>query len=941
MNLTTRTIILLSCIFCWPALAQVHYDVHDTLRLATGATRLVVTDNVTGAKSVVPFVLPVGATRVVVRGTYHYDIDLPGEQTVDCADTAGTCQISMRRTWGKLKLKAWYVNDADTQIGSTFDLYLPSVGVKQTGTILMPITVLGHGYNEQIAEVTVPAGADVSGTISLWMRLFNVKRDGMGSVQVNNSSWYPITEGTTTGTVTFLDQCKEWGKWNGGCTTLRVAMPLPAGTVKVGANIVRFRQNASDSVTAGYRVLAFNFSRPAITLASVTDSGNTATADTGGAAHGLAVGQEFMLYGVRGDGAKGPLGLNGLKTVASVPSSSTFTYASSGVRDGAYDGTGRVFGTVTNIRVSRPITARRFLVPASAFEEEDPNDSPRFTTPSTDPADIEAGRQIFAEGTGVAMFAPGAQVQLTNSKCGSCHISNGYDLKYFSFPDDAILMQGPFHGFNETQANQLLSYIRSNSASYEGRVWNPPYQPAPGLDAQPLNKWAAGAGLDWVLDDDLDMLPYIFPNDMNSADLTATGTPDNINAREVPVNTPYPIWFRWLPAIYPGEQWPEFQTSEGRTRFDTLKAALTANSSSSLAAQQNNINVWGVRVSDFLYAKIPPTNDASWNTDTVVKGTLYHSVARWRLTKLFELLHTKQLEGFGTQVLGTQADARSWTGDNGWPFWNSPNMVRIPPTAPNNSAQGTLLNGMAPITHNIESHVWYPVQLSLNYGQKRQTANNPIDWSYVHGFIASIGQYSGLGSVGTEMLWANKGMRSVTPVAGLGATRVQGATTLPALPARFDISVPFYLADLDHRGIVTGYNVPTNANYTDETQNLFKFMLSRYVPAWTAWTASWTAQQWQDYGNTWALTWTPTNNNNPMGKYFWDSVPLLRWQGVTSAAIDAYVEWLKDFMPAVGDAEWDAHKAHQCCRNSSGYQACQYNIGFTGTLSGCLAGTTR
>ena len=70
-------------------------------------------------------------------------------------------------------------------------------------------------------------------------------------------------------------------------------------------------------------------------------------------------------------------------------------------------------------------------------------------------------------------------------------------LRDWGFADDAI-----------------PAYIRSQELPVvEGaRPWNPPYQPGPGIDDRPAYEWAAGAGIEAVLDSDADMEPYLFPN---------------------------------------------------------------------------------------------------------------------------------------------------------------------------------------------------------------------------------------------------------------------------------------------------------------------------------------------------------------------------------------------------------------------------------------------
>src|SRR5207244_12627418 len=82
-----------------------------------------------------------------------------------------------------------------------------------------------------------------------------------------------------------------------------------------------------------------------------------------------------------------------------------------------------------------------------------------------------------------------------------------------SFPtrrsSDLIVARARFHGLSTLEGEQIASYIRSLPSPNPGRPWNPPYQPGPRIDEQPVSSWAAGAGLAWVLDRDTDALPLL------------------------------------------------------------------------------------------------------------------------------------------------------------------------------------------------------------------------------------------------------------------------------------------------------------------------------------------------------------------------------------------------------------------------------------------------
>ena len=83
-------------------------------------------------------------------------------------------------------------------------------------------------------------------------------------------------------------------------------------------------------------------------------------------------------------------------------------------------------------------------------------------------------------------------------------------------------------------------------------MWDPPYQPGPKLDSKPASEWSAGAGLDAVLDSDIEMLPYIFPEGTSDTALNKVfDLKETLNIREIPVAIQFPDWNDWLPEIHP------------------------------------------------------------------------------------------------------------------------------------------------------------------------------------------------------------------------------------------------------------------------------------------------------------------------------------------------------------------------------------------------------
>ena len=129
------------------------------------------------------------------------------------------------------------------------------------------------------------------------------------------------------------------------------------------------------------------------------------------------------------------------------------------------------FLTSDSIKVLKP----------DAFKEEDPN---TWTPPFRDSASLLAGQQLWQSAT---LTASGLQdAPRIRAHCSDCHAYDGRDLKYFGYSNASIVARSRFHGLSTLQGQQIASYIRSLPVPSPGRPWNPPYQPSPGLDAQPV-----------------------------------------------------------------------------------------------------------------------------------------------------------------------------------------------------------------------------------------------------------------------------------------------------------------------------------------------------------------------------------------------------------------------------------------------------------------------
>ncbi|HVH73115.1 MAG TPA: hypothetical protein VNB49_18670, partial [Candidatus Dormibacteraeota bacterium] len=212
----------------------------------------------------------------------------------------------------------------------------------------------------------------------------------------------------------------------------------------------------------------------------------------------------------------------------------------------------------------------RKILPPEVFAEDTPD---TWTPPLSTAAAIQAGRELWQTASLVSSSLRNSpRIQ---AHCADCHAQDGRDLKYFNFSNGSIIARSGFHGLSTLEGEQIASYIRSLPFPNPGRPWNPPYQPGPRLDDQPISSWAAGAGLAWVLDQDTEALPYLLTTDSgrskiltnppgnppNLRELAGLITPKlfrpdgNLNPREIPIALQLPDWSHWLPRVHPKDAW--------------------------------------------------------------------------------------------------------------------------------------------------------------------------------------------------------------------------------------------------------------------------------------------------------------------------------------------------------------------------------------------------
>ena len=371
------------------------------------------------------------------------------------------------------------------------------------------------------------------------------------------------------------------------------------------------------------------------------------------------------------------------------------------------------------------------VLPASAFRSDDPS---TWRAPRNTSADIQAGRQLW-ERENHLVESPGSQ-RIIRASCSNCHAQGGEDLKYFNYSNWSIVSRSEFHGLSRRKAEQIASFIRSLDHPNPGTPWDPPYQPGPGLDSRPAEEWAAGAGLDHVLDRDEDMLPHLFPNGINAE---AVATPATMNVREMPVAIQFPDWAEWLPRVHPKDAWGNVFLNHSvyrdYARFEDILAGGVRQAVRS-GAVVDQMEDWANEFRQFKKDTGKENYFGGWDSEGVVADYML-GLFQWQAVKTWEIMTTNRgLEEAAPQIYPGVGEPRSWFGRARAVFDTAPHINGPDQREP--FPQGNEAN------NRYYSTAWYQVQMTLNAGNRNGLNIRPQDWKYHLEHIRGNGKYTGV-----------------------------------------------------------------------------------------------------------------------------------------------------------------------------------------------------
>lgn len=515
------------------------------------------------------------------------------------------------------------------------------------------------------------------------------------------------------------------------------------------------------------------------------------------------------------------------------------------------------------------------LLPPSQFVQDDPN---TWQPPSSAASDIAAGQSLWRT---ASLTAPGLSGPVAiQAHCGDCHSEDGRDLKYFNYSNHAIEARAVFHGLTVAQGAQIASYIRSLNVPNPGRPWNPPYQPGPGMDSQPVANWSAGAGLGAVLDSDADMQQYLAPGG-STAGWAASAY---LNPRELPIPLQLPDWNAWLPKVHPIDAYGAAFTSSGiLTDYMSLRSQLQPNNATAYYNAHFLFGNWQAAEQSFL---APIELAGNW---TASIGTDVYSLAQWMIVKQWELNQENGLEAMPQVLFGTKANPRAWFGN--FAFMTSPNMLHIP--------AGPAIGNGTDATFEYFSYIWYHTQLILNDGQGKQLDNNPLDYGYTEAAVKGLSIASGdTPAAMIELMWLVKALQE-------NALKGQGPQAGDLYGFDPTVGAPMILVN---PGWEADWSATSPATRTQLT--------TAYVQAWFAEMSSFTPAEYyagtDGSGRPWASTTenpATDNNSNTFGGQIWFTLPRLRFEGVDPNLTYQISAWAATVFPG---GNWSVNNAGTC-----------------------------
>lgn len=372
---------------------------------------------------------------------------------------------------------------------------------------------------------------------------------------------------------------------------------------------------------------------------------------------------------------------------------------------------------------------------------------------------------------------------LIQATCADCHASTGWDLKYFNYSDNSIIARSNFHGLSRVEGEKIAQYIRDLSAerSINGRPWQPPFQPGPNADSDSY-EWAAGQGLENVLESDQEMISELFGVDDPSEDKireVINGFSGNTNTRTQKLSVQFPDWNMWLPKIHPKDlvgtlaigngSYSPFTNKQAftQTHWESISDAYDVFRTNARKSLNNEISfpyyndnelfrelgAFAAAFTNLLRETGPLNNTHPGSPNWADSGnqfgkwegereTLKQSLAAWYSLKLFEVIHEFELHNIDLEgIPSSDQETFQWPSREWSVFQNAAHII----SEDRGSSYFALdENDDKAITRSIYlSSIWYQMQMTLTPGHRKGSSVTPNDFAYNHMHIHRLGERTG------------------------------------------------------------------------------------------------------------------------------------------------------------------------------------------------------
>ncbi len=377
------------------------------------------------------------------------------------------------------------------------------------------------------------------------------------------------------------------------------------------------------------------------------------------------------------------------------------------------------------------------VLSADRFTQDDPAD---WTPPLNTAQDIAKGKTLWES---ASLRESTLDAKTLRASCSNCHAQDGRDLKYFNYSNWSIQERSKFHGLSETEAQQIASYIRSLDAPApaQARPWNPPYQPGPGIDSRPVTAWAAGAGVEAVLEDDGDATALAFSGTSVGALRETIDIDETFNVREMPTPIQFPDWNEWLPEIHPLDLVGDPFNTVRITNIDGQEVSYQgAYEALRDYIATHNINSIIADRSLYTYMERFATHTTQLHGETyfvlnpaIAQGNdqevLNNTIVSWGMVKQWEIMQRFNLEDKAPAIHGAPGEPKSW-----WTLRRN-----VFDKAPHRTAKNIVnLPHQSVLVGKYFSNAWYQLQLALNAGNKNGYNLGPVDWNYQPDHIMNL-----------------------------------------------------------------------------------------------------------------------------------------------------------------------------------------------------------